>query len=233
MESKTVNLDVNGVSFTLEIRRNPQVRRMRVRIDRMTRRPVLVLNRRTSEKAGLEFALRNAEWIGRQLALLPEKKVFADGFRFSLLGEDVCIRHSPNARRGVWLEENIVWVSGREEHLPRRVADFVKESLRTYARRKSAEFAAALDVRIRKISIRDTKSRWGSCTKNGDVSLSGRLAFAPREVLDYVIAHEVAHLRHMDHSREFWETVAVLVPYYKLAERRLKRETAFLYSFDL
>ena len=229
---KTVELTSGSFSFSLIVRRNPKVRRMRLRIDRRRKMPVLVLNNRMSEKNGLAFALKNGDWIRAQLSKLPETKKFYDGLIFPFFGKNVRIHHSPEAKRGVWIEENIVWVSGHAEHVSRRVFDFIKESLKTRARSQANVFAERLGIKAGKITVRDTKSRWGSCNKNGDVSLSWRLALAPEKVLNYVIAHEISHIKQMNHSEKFWQTVALLTPDYKESEKWLKNNSDFLYSFS-
>lgn len=231
MTDKTIDLILDDRPVTLEIQRSPRSKRIRLRIDRIKRHAVLVLTKRASEKSGIDFVYRNAAWILGQLEALPERKVFSDGLHFSLLGEEVSIHHSPTAKRGVWLEEGILWVSGASEHLARRATDFIKEQARSYAKTKAMEFGKKLGVTPGKITIRDTKSRWGSCNKNGDISLSWRLALAPTKIFDYVIVHEAAHVRHMNHSPHFWKTVEEVIPEYKQAERWLKKKSAYLYSF--
>lgn len=230
---KTAEIQYGGDTFTLNVERSPKARRMRLRIDRQGRCAILVLPRRAAESAGLAFARSKAEWIAGQLLKLPDRKVFADGMPLSFLGRDVVIHHSPAARRGVWLSNGVVWVSGQAEHLPRRVRDFLKEEFREYATRKVREIAEKLGVEINRLSVKDTTSRWGSCSRDGNISLSWRLGLAPLYVLDYVIAHEAAHLRQMNHSAAFWQVVENICPEYKLAELWLKRNTAYLYSFDV
>ena len=231
--SKEYDLAVaEGKSIPLSVERSLKAKRMRLRIDRLKRRAVLILTKRSSERAGLAFAEEHKDWLLRQLEALPERRVFEDGFRFSLLGEDVVVHHSPASKRGVWLEESVIWVSGAAEHTARRTADFVKERFRLYAKRKLAETASVLGVRVGRLTVRDTKSRWGSCNRKGDVSLSWRLALAPREVADYVIVHEVSHLKQMNHSDAFWKTVESVMPDYRSKEKWLKRNASFLYSFE-
>lgn len=232
-ELKTAEIQYGGETFLLDIERSPKARRMRLRIDRLGRRAVLVLPRRASESLGLAFARSKADWIAGQISKLPEKKIFADGMPLSFLGRDVVIHHSPAARRGVWMSDGVIWVSGQAEHLARRVRDFLKEEFREYASRKVRETAEKLGVKISRISVRDTTSRWGSCSRDGHISLSWRLGLAPVHVLDYVIVHEAAHLRQMNHSPAFWQVVEGVCPEYKLAELWLKRNTAYLYSFDI
>lgn len=222
---------IGGESINLLIERSPKAKRMRLRIDRLKRRAVLILTKRSSERAGIAFAAEHGDWLKDQLALLPEKNVFADGFRFSLLGEEVVIRHSPLARRGVWLDEHVVWVSGEASHLSRRTTDFIKEHFKKYAKSRLKATSEILGVHVGRLSIRDTKSRWGSCNRKGDISLSWRLALAPKEVADYVIIHEISHIKEMNHSESFWRTVSGVMPDYKIRERWLKKNAAYLYSF--
>ncbi len=217
----------------LIVERSARAKRTRIRIDRTNRRAVLVLSKRASERAGLAFAQSKADWIVRELNALPAPKVFADSFSFDFLGEPVVIRHSPKSRRGVWKTDGVIWVSGEAEFLPRRVADFLKREFQSYAQKKILELAAALQVKVSRITIRDTTSRWGSCTRDGHISLSWRLCFAPPSAADYVIAHEVSHLKQMNHSPAFWATVAMICPTYKKEESWLKRNAAFLYSFTV
>lgn len=220
-----------GEAMEIGVERSARAKRVRLKIDRMNRRAVLVLPARTAEKTGLGFAQSKAEWIAAQLASLPAPKVFCDGMFFSFLGEDVVLHHSPNAKRGVWQSGGVIWVSGQSEYLPRRVADFLKRKFRSYAQAKVLEIAAALQVKPTKVAVRDTVSRWGSCSRAGHISLSWRLGFAPLYVADYVITHEVSHLKQMNHSPAFWKTVADVYPEFAAAERWLKKNAAYLYSF--
>ena len=105
---------------------------------------------------------------------------------------------------GVWLEEGTICVSGRPEHLSRRVRDFLKQQARKAILPRAQEKAARLGRHAGRITLRDTRSRWGSCSVSGDLNFSWRLVLAPIIVLDYVIAHEVAHLVEYNHGRKFW-----------------------------
>ncbi len=230
---KQITATCGDFSFPLVIARNPKAKRMRIRIDRRRKTPVLVLGSRMSEKNGLQFVMQNAAWIKIRLENLPEERKFDDMMTFDLFGESVTIRQSPTAKRGVWLDGGVLWVSGQPEHLPRRVLDFIKGELRRRMRQKARELAEILNVKIGAVTVRDTKSRWGSCNKNGDLSFSWRLALAPAPVCDYVAAHEVSHIREMNHSLKFWKTVALLDPDFKTHEQWLKKNADFLHSFSV
>jgi hypothetical protein len=128
------------------------------------------------------------------------------------LGQPHVIVHDPAARRGVWRDAGVIRVSGFAEHLPRRVRDFLKREARAMLTERAHDKAGRLDRPIARISLRDTRSRWGSCSSDGGLSFSWRLILAPEEVLDYVVAHEVAHLMHHDHGAKFWALVTDLTP---------------------
>jgi predicted metal-dependent hydrolase len=119
-------------------------------------------------------------------------------------------------------------VSGTADFLPRRVLDF----LRLEARRRLAAAALAKaslhGLHARRVVVKDTRTRWGSCTADGTLMFSWRLVMAPPEVQDYVVAHEVAHLRHMDHSTRFWALVEMLTPYRRFAMSWLEKGGAGL-----
>ena len=221
-----------GRPIELRIECNARAKRMRLKVGRSSRQVVLVLPRASFMKKGMMFAQSRAAWIVAQLALLPEKQVFRDGMSFSFLGRESVVHHSPQAKRGVWFDQNVIWVSGRPEHLARRVCDFIKKEFSVYALQKSRQMAERIQMRVQKVTVRDTTSRWGSCSRTAHLSFSWRLALAPLFVADYVIAHEVAHLRHMNHSAAFWQTVGELAPDYRQAEKWLKQNTAYLYSFE-
>ncbi len=119
------------------------------------------------------------------------------------------------ARGSVWREDSegqpVIVVAGRPEHLPRRLRDWLKAEARSALTPPVYAMARALDVKMPRVSVRDTRSRWGSCSRDGKLSFSWRLILAPASVLTYVAAHEVAHLKHMNHGPGFWRTVAHLL----------------------
>jgi len=121
--------------------------------------------------------------------------------------------HRTGQRGTVWTEmresgERILCAAGGAEYTERRVHDYLKREARKDLQKAAAFYAHALGVRVRRLSIRDQSSRWGSCTSAGSLSFSWRLILAPPYVLDYLAAHEVAHLVEMNHSPRFWRVVA-------------------------
>ena len=112
----------------------------------------------------------------------------------------------------VWHDKaaRILWVYGRGEHAPRRLADFLKREARALCEARALEYGARIGVAPSRITMRDTASRWGSCSAARAISFSWRLIFAPDFVRDYVVAHEVAHLKEMNHGPRFWKIVETL-----------------------
>ncbi len=120
------------------------------------------------------------------------------------------MRHRPDERGNVWLEDSEIHVAGRVEHLPRRLTDWLRGQARDDLVPRAQALSTRVDRPIRRISVRDQKTRWGSCSPAGDVAFSWRLVLAPPAVLDYVVAHEIAHLVHAHHGPRFWNLVRKL-----------------------
>jgi predicted metal-dependent hydrolase len=155
----------------------------------------------------------HAAWVMERLAALTPHVALVPGARVPLGGIPHEIRHAPDGRGGAWLEHGAIAVSGNPEFLPRRVADFLRAEARRRITTLAAGHAARLGVKFKAIRLKDTRSRWGSCAPDGTLAFSWRLVMAPDWVLDYVVAHEVAHLREMNHSDRFWAQVALLTPH--------------------
>lgn len=226
--------DGNGSEIAVSTRRSPKAKRVALKVDPAKGGAELVLPQNVSDKLARDFLFKNIGWLKSRLNNLPERVRFAAETEISILGKPHVLRHDPTARRGVWQVEGTpseLWVSGDEAHLERRVTDFLKRELRAYIQPRAVDYAGELGRKPGRISIRDTRSRWGSCSSKGDLSFSWRLILAPRDVLDYVVAHEVAHLVEMNHSRRFWALVEQLHPNRQPARSWLKRHGALLHSY--
>ncbi|MCM1404784.1 MAG: M48 family metallopeptidase [Prevotella sp.] len=184
--------------------------------------------------SALRFVESKRRWIERIFANAPQKKRISSGDVIEFLGQTVQILHNPDLRanRFVVCDDGtcVLMVGGDVSMLERRVRDFIK-----------AEFLKSVKQMIRtaprefwpqRIAIRDTTSRWGSCSTSGTMSFSWRLAFAPMDVMRYVVMHELAHTRHMDHSPAFWATVAELYGFgVERAKRWLTQHGAELHQY--
>jgi len=193
-----------GALLPVTFVRSARARRVSLRVDPAQRRIVLTAPLRMSRATAISFAEAQAGWIAARLKRLPAQQPFIDGAELPLLGVPHRIRHRPDARGTVWLEGAEVHVAGRAEHLPRRLRDWLTAEARRRITPLALAKAEKVERPVKRVSLRDSRSRWGSCGPDGGLSFSWRLILAPPDVLDYLVAHEVAHLVHMNHGRHFW-----------------------------
>lgn len=220
----------------LKIERNKRARRIALRLDVKERVMRLVLPMRASMKAGLEFAEQHEAWINKKLAELPEEKLVENGTEFMFLGEGLTLRitYDENLKSTRFIKENgELKVFTNQENISLRLTRYLKREAEKYFLAMLREKAARIDKKIAQLTIRDTKTRWGSAGIDGKVSLNWRLAFAPREAFDYVVAHEAAHLLHPNHSHAFWRTCMELSENYRAGHRWMKQygEKLMAYRF--
>lgn len=214
-------------------RRCRTARRISLRIDPRGGMVVVTLPPRASRKGGLALLRIHAAWVAGRLAALPDVVPFNEGAVVLLDGRPHVIRHVPEARRGVWVEADEIRISGEHAFLPRRLCDFLRAEARLRLTKLVAIIGAGPDAGIdlipSRLAIKDTSTRWGSCSSDKVVMFSWRLVMAPPEIQHYVVAHELAHLRHLDHGRGFWALVEQLTPHRAHAEAWLKHNgTALL-----
>jgi predicted metal-dependent hydrolase len=197
----------DGRNIEINVRRSARARRILLHVDVYTGAVELVLPRRTPIEEGLGFARSKTAWLNSRLKEIAPAVPFADGARVPLLGKEIRIRHVPQLFDEVWRENGALVVAGDGA----RVGESVERWLRAEAARAFAPIANAkaemLGASYRRIVVRDPRTRWGSCSLSGDLAFSWRLVMAPKDVLEYVVAHEVAHLKVMNHSRRFWALV--------------------------
>jgi predicted metal-dependent hydrolase len=223
----TAELLVGKVSIPVHFRRNAKAKRIILRLSpsRNLDKPdgvVITLPIGVNWEEGLRFAQISRDWISARFLILPDKIYFTDGATIPFLGVDHHIRHVPGARRGVWCEDNEIRVSGPLSHLPRRTKDWLKKEARRKITLLIREIAPIRGLTPGRITIRDTRSRWGSCAANGNLSFSWRLVLAPENIIEYVVAHEAAHLAEHNHSPQFWAVVETLTPHCKVGRKWLK-----------
>lgn len=199
-----IAIDHAGQSLPVTFVRSARARRVSLRVDSARRRILLTAPLRLPLGVAVRFAEAQAGWIAARLKRLPARQPFTDGAELPLFGVPHLIRHRPEARGTVWLEAGEIHVAGRIEHLARRVREWLAAEFRRRVTPLAQAKAARVERRVRRVSVRDSRTRWGSCGPDGGLSFSWRLVFAPPEVLDYLVAHEVAHLVHMNHGPRFW-----------------------------
>jgi predicted metal-dependent hydrolase len=236
-EPSAITIVFDREVYLVRVRRHRQARRYTLRIHSVTREVVLTMPPRGSLKQAREFAHKHGAWIAARLKRLPQAAPFSHGTVLPLRGVDHRIAHKRGVRGTVWVEsageERLLCVAGAEPHISRRVRDFLKREAKRDLEAASRRAADALEVSIKRVSIRDQASRWGSCSTSGVLSYSWRLILAPPFVLDYLAAHEVAHLVEMNHSRAFWRLVERICPHMKSAKSWLEAHGAELQRYGL
>lgn len=186
----------------------------------------------TSTAFVMKFIESKRKWIEKIFANAPKKEHLKSGTIIEFLGRDVEIIHDPQMRGNKYKDSDKtkLYIGGGADMFERRVRDFVRNEFMETA--KEIIHTTPREFWPRRISLRDTTSRWGSCSSNRNISLSWRLAFAPYDVMRYVIMHELAHQKHMDHSREFWATVSQLYGFgVERAKRWLAQNGATLHKY--
>ncbi|WP_341703962.1 SprT family zinc-dependent metalloprotease [Ferrovibrio sp.] len=211
VEINADSVSFGGRHFPFHIKRDSRARRMLLRVMPRDGAVVLVLPVRASLRSGQRFVAEQADWILARQAERQPVQLWENGAELPLQGIPHRIRHRPDTRGGVWVENGEIHVSGQAEHLPRRLRDWLKRRARDEFGAAARDMAQGLGVVVRRVTVRDTQSRWGSCSAHGNLSFSWRLLLAPPLVARYLVAHEVAHLRHMDHSIAFWRLCGQLV----------------------
>ena len=227
-----------GETHRVQIKRVASARRLTLRVRAARRDAVLTMPPRSSLGRARLFVERHADWIGTRLERLPIPTPFGCGAVVPIRGIPHEIAHRPGSRGTVWIEPEDapgqmprLCISGEAPFVARRGRDYLIKQARVDLAAAVARHTAALGVVARRMTLRDTMSRWGSCSSSGALNFSWRLIMAPPHVLDYLAAHEVAHLKHMNHSDAFWATTAELVPEYHWAEAWLKTHGVGLMRF--
>jgi predicted metal-dependent hydrolase len=225
-EPSTLLVKHGSQVFAIRLRRHRRARRYTLRIHPTDREAILTMPPRGTIPEAKDFAQLHGGWIAARLGRLPKAAPFQPGTVVPLRGVPHRIAHRAGERGTVWMEtrdsgERILCVAGGHEHIDRRVHDFLKRQARRDLQKSAQDYAEALGVRVKRLSIRDQSSRWGSCTSAGSLSFSWRLILAPPFVLDYLAAHEVAHLVEMNHSPRFWRVVAKVCPSVERAKKWL------------
>jgi predicted metal-dependent hydrolase len=224
--------------YSIRLRRHRRARRYTLRIHPSDREAILTMPPRGTLADAKEFANRHGGWIAARLGRLPKAAPFLPGTIVPLRGIAHRIVHRSGERGTVWTEtresgERILCVAGDVAHIERRVGDYLKREARRDLQKAAQSYAASLGVRVKRLSIRDQSSRWGSCTSAGSLSFSWRLILAPPYVLDYLAAHEVAHLVEMNHSPRFWKVVARVCYHVERAKKWLDTSGNDLHRYGI
>jgi predicted metal-dependent hydrolase len=215
----------------LQLRRSARARRISLKVGRIDGRVTLSMPPRVSEAEALAFAHDKADWIRNVLPKAPPTDLSPQfGGQLSVLGEQLTLTHG--ATRGVQRLDDLLLVGGRESKLGPLLAAYLRVTAHGALIEATTRYAHQIGCTFTGLALRDTKSRWGSCSPDGKLMFSWRLAMAPLAVLDYVAAHEVAHLAEMNHGPRFWALVRQICPEFSRHRAWLKRDGGHLQLID-
>ena len=220
----TATFEVPGLPLPVAVRRLATARRLRLRIDHDRQLLRLTLPARGSARAALRWAGEQRGWVEQQLASAPGANPYVEGATVPFRGEPLTIRWNAGARRGVRRVAAELQVGGPRPSLARSVERWLLAAAREELSAETARIAALAGVSVRSVAVSDAATRWGSCSSAGAIRYSWRLILAPPEVLRFVVAHEVAHRLHMDHSPAFKAAKERLFGGPTAEARRLLRE---------
>ena len=209
------SIEVDGELVTITVRVSARARSYRLSLPHVGG-PLLTLPPHGKWAEAEAFLLRHRHWLAARLKRAPEGARFAHDALVPFRGMPHRIIATGKLRGRVEVakveEEAVLLVPGDEAHQARRLTDWLKQQAQADLEERSAYHASRLDVCVKAIKLRSQASRWGSCSSSGNINYNWRLIMAPPHVLDYVAAHEVAHLVEMNHSPAFWAAVARTLP---------------------
>ncbi len=227
----SLEIDVAGQLITVELKRNARARRLTLRMARDGRKAQMTLPNRVSRIEAQHFAEKSRDWLAVQLQRQDQNKNLLNQSQVALRGDVHHIEYTGSTRGLIKLatETMTIHVPGKTPHTARRLTDWMKQEAKQDLIVASQKYADRMSVSFSNVTVRDQRSRWGSCSTSGALSYSWRLIMAPPYVLDYVAAHEVAHLKEMNHSRRFWRLVLEHCPETRKAKQWLKQNGASLH----
>lgn len=248
----TTAIRIPGIDCAIELRRSPRAQRLALKLSQTERAAVLTMPTRTRVDEAGQFLNRHLDWLRVQIDLLPAATPFTNGAVIPVRGMAHRIAFVGAVRHQgvIWAEADSavpqpyfggaqldlprlprLCVTGGDPHAARRLDDWLRAEARADLTRRSFHFAAILGCQPKRVAVRDQATRWGSCSTSGTISYSWRLIFAPDHIRDYVAAHEVAHIREMNHGPRFWRLVRDCIPAMDGARLWLKRYGVTLHSF--
>ncbi len=208
-------LRVGRYAMPVVVKRNRRAKRICLRYNAKDHAINLTLPQRANMRQGLKFLEQKTSWLEETVSALPPRCKIRPGAIISIFGKETEILYTIDRMHSHELKHGILHVTGPAQGKTIRIKKVLRELFRDEVTAMAHAKAERINKRVNRVSIRDPRTRWGSCSENGNLSFSWRLIFAPYQVLDYVVAHEVAHLRHMNHGARFWGLVEELCPHYE------------------
>lgn len=229
-----LEINIGARPAPLVVRINRRAKRLILKVDPISGEIFVTAPTKRAVPEAIAFAKERAEWIAGHLDEKLKARPFLDGQQAPFRGKPHLIRRHGGPRAPVRVDDGAaptIHVGGDDAHLNRRLTDWMKRQARRDLTERVDHYCRLLDKKRGAIRIRDARTRWGSCSSDGTLSFSWRLIMAPPAILDYVAAHECAHLIHMDHSPAFWRRLATLGVDARAAENWFKKNGAALFSF--
>lgn len=235
MNKNIISLENKGNKIEIICRKSSKAKRVIIRIsqDKIVQ---LIVPKRVSFKNAINFLHSKSDWIYEKFSVIsnkqqPELQKFGDNSSISIFGNNYTIIYGNSLRGNIKIQEDKIIIYGEKEKIHNKILQYINKIAANYIKNKIQDYNKMGEFKYKRITVRDTKTRWGSCSSKGNLSFSWRLALAPREVFDYVIAHELAHLKEMNHSKNFWHIVSILYPDYKKARKWLKTNGSNLHLY--
>ncbi len=230
MATELIQLDDPEISIA--VRRTKRARRLTLTVPQDGGPPRVSAPPRVPMSEIRMFLLRQGDWLRQAMARAPEAEIVRIGARLPIAGTMLEIVERTGSRRPPVIEgDRLILQGGDQNAAGKRIEVWLKEVARAALTPIAEDCAEAVGGRIGKITMRDTKGRWGSCSSEGNLNFSWRLAMAPPAVLDYVAAHEAAHLIEMNHGPRFWALVEDLRPDWRDQRSWLRKKGGALHRY--
>lgn len=227
-------LQIGDKTLLLVVRENAKAKRYTLRFQQEENgRVILTLPYFYSTKQVLKFIETSKPWLEKQVSKTPLKSVYSPGMILPILGKEYELLHKPSNTFRTWWGDDHLLIHAPDEKFAPSVEKSLHQVARQFLTQRSKYYATQLDQSINRITLRNTRSRWGSCSQDGNISYSWRLVFAPENVADYVCAHEVAHLIEMNHSPQYWKIVESVCPDYKELRGWLRKNGKSLFQYGV
>ncbi len=233
---KRTEINLGERAAPLVIRVNRRAKRLILKVDPIAGEIHVTAPTKRAMPEALAFANERIDWIVSQLNEKLQARPFMEGDSIPFQGAPHRIVRNGGPRAPVRVDHDlipVIRVGGEPEHLNRRLVDWMKSEARRELTARVDRYCTQLDRKRRSIRVRDTRTRWGSCSSDGALSFSWRLIMAPPDILDYVAAHECVHLIHMNHSPAFWRQVAALGVDARAAENWFEDNGAELFTYGV
>ncbi|MBP9694025.1 MAG: M48 family metallopeptidase [Alphaproteobacteria bacterium] len=221
------------MTYLLKIKTHPRSRKITLRVQHHNQSIVLTKPFYVSEKKAKEFLASHQPWVDQIIAQERDKqglKTEGSLTEIPIFGQMYQIIHD-SGRHQTKMIENCIYVYGMAEAIPSKLKVFLKSQIRVKVQELVDQKVKQIDRAYKEIQFKDTKSRWGSCSYVGNLNFSWRLVFMPDEVIDYIVAHEVAHLKYFHHQKDFWDLVDELTSHASYAKSWLKKNASTVFQY--